>query len=581
MAKILITSALPYINGIKHLGNLIGSMLSADVYARFMRATGNEVLFICATDEHGTPAEIAAHEAGLPVAEYCAQQHEIQAQIYRDFALSFDYFGRSSSPQNHELTTHFYHRLDNAGFIEERSVAQVYSVDDGRFLPDRYITGTCPHCGYTNARGDQCENCTRLLEPTDLIDARSAISGSTKLEVRQTKHLFLKLPELAVRVEEWIDSRKDWPLLVSSIAKAWLKEGLQDRGITRDLKWGVPVDRPGFEGKVFYVWFDAPIEYIGATKEWADEKPGERDWRRWWYLGAGTDDVRYVQFMAKDNVPFHTVSFPATILGSGENWKLADYIKGFSWLTFYGGKFSTSQKRGIFLDQALAEYPSDYWRYWLVANAPEADDSSFTFSGFAGVCNKDLADTFGNFVNRVLRFTVARMQKAVPEALALAYAVPEGGEPGPMEAELTANLQAVLDRYTANLAAMQLRRAAADLRELWVVGNVYIDRAAPWTQIKTDRDRAAAILRTAINLIRLYAIVGSPIVPDTCARLRQALGVAIGDDYWPKDAAGELRALPPGHGFAVPPPLFKKITPEEIADLSSRYGGEETAEAAA
>jgi len=569
MAKVLITSALPYINGIKHLGNLIGSMLSADVYARFMRATGNEVLFICATDEHGTPAEIAALEAGMPVEEYCAQQHKIQAAIYRDFALSFDYFGRSSSPQNHELTTHFYHRLDGAGFIEERAIAQVYSVDDGRFLPDRYITGTCPHCGYTNARGDQCENCTRLLEPIDLIDARSAISGSKNLEVRQTKHLFLKLPALAGRVEEWIDSRKDWPLLVSSIAKAWLKEGLQDRGITRDLKWGVPVDRPGFEGKVFYVWFDAPIEYIGATKEWADAAPpGEtRDWRSWWF---DADDVRYVEFMAKDNVPFHTVSFPATILGSGENWKLTDYIKGFSWLNFYGGKFSTSQKRGIFLDQALKEYPSDYWRYWLVANAPETDDASFTFSGFAGVCNKDLADTFGNFVNRTLRFCSARFGNEVPA----------GGEPGPMETELASNVQATLARYTASLEGMQLRRAAEALRELWVLGNVYVDRAAPWTVIKTDKDRAAVILRTAINLIRLYAIIGSPIIPDTCAGLREAMGVDVGDDFWPADAAAELRALASGHKFGVPPPLFKKIAPEEVADLSARYGGEEEPEAA-
>ncbi|HXP04723.1 MAG TPA: methionine--tRNA ligase [Stellaceae bacterium] len=567
MAKVLITSALPYINGIKHLGNLIGSMLSADLYARFMRATGNEVLFICATDEHGTPAEIAALEAGMAVEEYCAKQHEIQAQIYRDFALSFDYFGRSSSPQNHELTNHFYHRLDDAGFIEERTLPQVYSVDDGRFLPDRYIIGTCPHCGYTNARGDQCENCTRLLEPTDLKDARSAISGSSKLEVRQTKHLFLQLPKLADRVEEWIDSRKDWPLLVSSIAKGWLREGLQDRGITRDLKWGVPVDRPGFEGKVFYVWFDAPIEYIGATKEWADAAPG-RDWKRWWYDAA---DVRYVEFMAKDNVPFHTVSFPATILGSGEPWKLADYIKGFSWLNFYGGKFSTSQKRGIFLDQALKEYPSDYWRYWLVANAPETDDASFTFSGFAGVCNKDLADTFGNFVNRILRFCSARFGDAVPA----------GGEPGPMETELSRDVSEVMERYTANLEAMQLRRAAAELKELWTLGNVYVDRAAPWTAIKTDKDRAAVILRVAINLARLYAIVGSPIIPDTCARLRQALGVEIAEAYWPTDAAAELAALSAGHKFAVPPPLFKKIAPEEIADLAQRYGGDEEAEAAA
>lgn len=568
MAKVLITSALPYINGIKHLGNLIGSMLSADLYARFMRATGHEVLFICATDEHGTPAEIAALEAGVPVAEYCAQQHQIQAQIYRDFQLSFDYFGRSSSPQNHELTNHFYHRLDDAGFIEERSIAQVYSVDDGRFLPDRYITGTCPHCGYANARGDQCENCTRLLEPTELKDARSAISGSTKLEVRQTKHLFFKLPALAGRVEEWIDSRRDWPLLVSSIAKAWLKEGLQDRGITRDLKWGVPVDRPGFENKVFYVWFDAPIEYIGATKEWADADPANRDWRSWWF---DAPDVRYVEFMAKDNVPFHTVSFPATILGSGEPWKLADYIKGFSWLNFYGGKFSTSQRRGIFLDQALKEYPADYWRYWLVANAPETDDASFTFSGFAAVCNKDLADTFGNFVNRTLRFCSARFGNAVPE----------GGEPGPMEAELAANVQTALDRYAAALGAMQLRRAAAELKELWTIGNVYVDRAAPWTAIKIDKDRAAIILRVAVNLARLYAVVGSPIIPDTCARLRQSLSVEIGDAYWPTDAAAELAALPAGHPFEVPPPLFKKIAPEEVADLSQRYGGEEEVVAAA
>ncbi len=568
MAKILITSALPYINGIKHLGNLIGSMLSADVYARFMRAAGHEVLFICATDEHGTPAEIAALEAGVSVEEYCASQHQIQKRIYRDFHLSFDFFGRSSSPQNRELTNHFYHRLDDAGFIEERLVAQVYSVDDGRFLPDRYITGTCPYCGYAAARGDQCENCTRLLDPTDLKDARSAISGSRNLEVRQTKHLFLKLGALSDRVEAWVDTKTDWPLLVKSIAKGWLKEGLHDRCITRDLHWGVPVDRPGFEGKVFYVWFDAPIEYIGATKEWADAAPGERDWRRWWYAA---DDVRYVEFMAKDNVPFHTVSFPATILGAGEDWKLVDYIKGFSWLTFYGGKFSTSQKRGIFLDQALAEYPADYWRYWLVANAPETDDSSFTFSGFAGVCNKDLADTFGNFVNRVLRFCSARFGDAVPA----------GGEFGPAETELAAGLQAALDRYIGALAEMQLRRAAAELKELWTLGNVYIDRAAPWTTIKSDRERTAAILRAAINLIRVYAIVGAPIIPDTCARLRASLGVEIGATGWPQDIAAELRALPPGHRFEVPPPLFKKILPEEVADLARRYGGDETAEAAA
>ncbi len=281
------------------------------------------------------------------------------------------------------------------------------------------------------------------------------------------------MPALADKVETWLDTKRDWPLLVSSIAKGWLKEGLHDRCITRDLKWGVPVDRPGFDGKVFYVQVRrALIEYIGATKEWADQAPGERDSRSWWFDAV---DVSYVEFMSKDNEPYNTVSFPATILGSGENWKLVDYIKGFSWLNFYGGKFSTSQKRGIFLDQALAEYPADYWRYWLVANAPETDDASFTFSGFGGVCNYDLADTFGNFVNRCLRFASARFGDDVPA----------GGEFGAMEAELAENLQAVLSRYTASLDGMWVapRRGGGAARAAGTRKCLYRPRCA------VDRDQ--------------------------------------------------------------------------------------------
>src|SRR5688500_7323318 len=239
----LITSALPYINGVKHLGNLVGSMLPADVYARYLRARGNDVLFLCATDEHGTPAELAAIEAGLEVSEFCRQQHEIQADLGRRFALSFDHFGRSSSPQNHELTKYFARRLEENGLIEERTTKQVYSIDDGRFLPDRYVVGTCPHCGYQAARGDQCENCTRVLDPTDLIAPRSSISGSPNVEVRDSRHLFFKLSALEPELRQWISTRENWPPVATSIALKWLNEGLEDRGITRDLKWGVPVDR--------------------------------------------------------------------------------------------------------------------------------------------------------------------------------------------------------------------------------------------------------------------------------------------------------------------------------------------------
>src|SRR6185312_11176176 len=441
MARHLVTSALPYINGVKHLGNLVGSMLPADVYARYLRERGHDVLFICATDEHGTPAELAAGEAGLPVPEYCRRQHEAQKAVYDGFRLSFDHFGRSSSTANRELTQHFAHRMAANGYLAERVVKQVYSPADGRFLPDRYVVGTCPHCGYEAARGDQCENCTRLLDPTELINPRSAVSGSADLEIRDSHHLFFEQSKLAPRLREWITTRERWPVLTTSIALKWLNEGLEDRGVTRDLSWGVPVDREGFEGKVFYVWFDAPIEYIGATREWAELEPG-RDWESWWYNAA---DVRYTQFMAKDNIPFHTIWFPGMQLATGEPWKLADYIKGVNWLTYYGGKFSTSRDHGVFTDAALEIAPSDVWRYFLVANMPESDDVSFTWELLAAQCNKDLADNLGNLVNRVLAFGAKRFGAAVPA----------GGEPGEAEHELGGRVAALLAEYEQHLEEMQ------------------------------------------------------------------------------------------------------------------------------
>ncbi len=411
MAKFLITSALPYVNGVKHLGNLAGSLLPADIHARFRRQTGHEVLFLCGTDEHGTPSELAAQAAGVPVAEYCARQHALQADIYRRFGLSFDHFSRTSGVANRLLTQELFRHLDAAGHIEPRLIRQAYSATDRRFLPDRYVVGTCPHCGSPNARGDQCESCTRLLDPGDLASPRSAISGATDVEFRETRHLFLKLSGFEGQLRRWIETRRDWPPLVRSIATKWLDEGLKDRCITRDLTWGVPVPKPGFEDKVFYVWFDAPIGYIAAAIEWSAARPG-RDWRAWW---QGGDGVHYVQFLAKDNVPFHTISFPATILGSGLPLKLPDIIKGFNWLTFEGGKFSTSGQRGIFTDTALTLLPADSWRWWLAANAPENADADFTVERFVDGVNKDLADTFGNLVNRCLAFAAARFDSTVPE----------------------------------------------------------------------------------------------------------------------------------------------------------------------
>ncbi|HAH08848.1 MAG TPA: methionine--tRNA ligase [Alphaproteobacteria bacterium] len=582
--RILITSALPYVNGVKHLGNLAGSLLPADVYARFERARrGKEnVLAICATDEHGAPAELAALAAGMSVEAYCAHWSARQKEIGDQWHLSWDHWGRSSSEQNRKLTQHFAGLLWRHGYLDVRTTRQVYSHSDKRFLQDRYVIGTCPHCGYERATGDQCENCTRVLDPSDLIRPRSALSGSNDIEIRDSKHIFLKQSLFIDELRALTDAREktgDWVPLVVSIARKWLDEGLKDRGITRDLEWGVPLnvaewgpnpegerlDPEDFAGKRFYVWFDAPIEYIGATREWSDANPSLGGWERWWRSDKGAQDVRYVQFMGKDNVPFHAVGFPVTLLGSREPWKVVDVIKGFNWLNYDGGKFSTSQKRGVFMDQALEVQPADCWRYYLMANAPEGSDTNFTWDHFAGVVNKDLNDVLGNFVSRCLKFAAARFDGVVPE----------GGQAGPAEDALIQDLTALTSQYTANLSQLQFRKAFGDLRAIWVKGNEYLANAAPWTTIKTDPAAAAVSIRTGVNLIRLFALLSAPVIPATAQRMLHALNLAEAA-HWPsQDITAELAALKPGHAFQVPGNLFEKIDAPKIAEWTARFGGQQ------
>lgn len=600
MSRILITSALPYINGVKHLGNLVGSMLPADVHARFRRVQGHDVLFLCATDESGSTTEIAALQEGMSAEAFCAKWHDLQKGHYQAFGLSFDHFGRSSSAQNRKLTQSMAQTLWEHGFLEERSTKQVYSIADKRFLPDRFVIGTCPHCGYANARGDQCENCTRVLDPPDLINPRSAISGSTNLEIRESVHLFLRQAMFADKLRAWIGSKSDWPQLVTSIALKWLDEGLQDRGITRDVDWGVPVNaeewganpegrKPNAEalkGKVFYVWFDAPIEYIGATWEWADAQAQKQnrpqadnaDWERWW-RAPGADDVTYVQFMGKDNVPFHTVGFPVTLFGLNERldaagkftnanepkWKLVDRLKGFNWLNYYGGKFSTTQKRGVFIDTALEIQPADVWRWRLMANAPEGADSAFTWEDFQTGVNSDLANVLGNFINRITRFGAARFDSKVPA----------GGTPGAAEEKLYAEIDQRLAALTAFHEQMEFRKAAAETRALWVAGNEYLQVAAPWTAIKTDLNAAAIGVRTGLNLCVLFAQIAAPFMPATAGTILAAFGLGAEALAWPNRPAREiLDALAHGKPFTPPDVLFKKIEDSDVSAWKERFGGE-------
>lgn len=529
------------------------------MFARFHRLIGDDVLYICATDEHGTPAEIAAAEAGLPVAEYCARQHAVQRDIYQRFEITFDYFGRSSSTANRELTQQFAEWLEGNGFIEAKSSLQPYSASDGRYLPDRYVTGTCPYCGFERARGDQCDNCGRLLDPTLLINPRSSVSGAADIEFKDSRHLYLALDKLEPLVREWVDGQADrWSPLVAGIARKWLTEGLQPRAITRDLDWGVPVGKPGFEGKVYYVWFDAPICYISATREWAESTDDSDAWKKWW---ARSGNVNYYQFMAKDNVPFHTIMWPAMQLGTGKDWKLPDNIYGFAWLTYDGGKFSTSEKRGVFLDDAVDLLPADVWRYALARMAPETADSDFSFDELARVVNRDLVGLYGNLVNRVLR-QIDRNWGAQ---------LPARGSAELVDTELLDNVTSVLDEIKASYAEGSMRRAAESVRKLWLLANGYMNATEPWSVVKTDTIRAGTILRLASEVLVVSAIVSRPLMPNTSKRILDAFSVSADvSGTWPVRLDG---LLSDGGGFIIPPLLFEKIPDETAAEWSSAFQG--------
>lgn len=559
MRRYLITSALPYVNGLPHLGHLIGCHLPADVYARYLREQGKTVLFIDGTDEHGTPSEVGAAKEGMELEPYCKKYHDLHAEMYQGFNLSFDYFGRTSSEQNKEIVYRIFKALDKNGLIVEKTTKQVYSPDDNRFLPDSYVMGTCPFCGYERAKGDQCENCTKVLDPVDLIHPRSVLSGSDRIEIRETKHLFLQLPKLEKDLEKWIETKKGiWPDIAYSIAKKWLKEGLKERGITRDLKWGFSVPKEGFENKVFYVWFDAPIGYIGITKQWADEKPDERNWEDWWF---NTDDVYHTEFMGKDNIPYHTISFPATLRGTGEKWTEVSFLKGMNYLNFAGGKFSKSAHRGIFLDDALKEFPADYWRYWLMANAPESDDSNFSFDQFAATINKDLNDVLGNFVNRVLKMTVNNFGSVVPKM----------GELTDEEKNLYIQIDSLIKSYAEYMDRLEFRKALSVLREIWTSGNNYIAKTEPWKVVKVNKEYAGTILNTALNLIRLYAVLSAPIMPETAQKMLSLFDASL-PMLWPtQKAQSELSTIQEGTTFHLIDPLFQKIMPDRITELKITY----------
>ena len=491
--KYLITSALPYVNGELHLGHLVGCWLPSDVYARFCRARGRDVLYICGADEHGATAIVGAMKENMPVLEYNNKYYEKHLRAVRDFELSFDLYGRTHTQLQEKLVHDLFTRLDALGLIDERETLQPFSVDDNMFLADRQLVGTCPKCGYDRARGDQCDKCGATYEAEELLNPRSTISGSTHIELRPTKNLFFLAASAQKLWDDWLKTHStNWSNTAKSIAYGWQKTGLLDYSITRDLSWGIPVNKPGYENKVFYVWFDAPWGYVSISQAATD------DWASWWK----NDDTHYAQFMGKDNVKFHAVLFPEQKLALADNWKTVDQLKAMNFLNFEGGKFSKSENRGVFLSDAISIAPADAWRYALMASAPETDDTNFSFDRFADIVNKDLNGMLGNFVSRVCKLTNKNFGDTVPNA-------------GVRDTELEKQINEKIRELTNALDACEFRAAIVALRGLYAIGNEYMTVREPWALVKNgDMDAAGAVLNQCFQLIDLYARVSAPFIPN-------------------------------------------------------------------
>ena len=544
--KYLITSALPYVNGELHLGHLIGCWLPSDIYARFCRACGRDVLYVCGADEHGTPVVVGAMKEHMEPFDYSSKYYEKHLRAVKDFNMSFDFYGRTHTELQEKLIHELFLRLDAEGLIEERETLQPFSVDDNMFLADRQLVGTCPKCGYDKARGDQCDRCSATYEATELLNPRSTISGSTNIEMRPTKNLFFLASKVEEKWKQWLKTHAPkWSKTASAIANGWSKEGLQDTSITRDLPWGIPVNKPGYENKVFYVWFDAPWGYVSISQA------ANKDWATWWK----NPDCHYAQFMAKDNVKFHAVFFPEQQLAMNDNWKTVDMLKSMNFLNFEGGKFSKSENRGVFLDKAIEIAPADAWRYALIASAPETDDTDFTFSRFADIVNKDLNGMLGNFVSRVCKLTEKNFGLHVPKA-------------GVADDALIAQINEKLSELTTALDACEFRAAIVALRSLYAIGNEYMTIKEPWALVKRgETDAAGAVLNQCFQLIDLYARVSAPFIPDAAEKMHKIfnadLDLSWSETYMPRIADGTE--------FKVPENLFSRIDDATVAELTEKY----------
>lgn len=547
MKKRLITSALPYVNNVPHLGNLI-QVLSADVFARYCRQYGYETLYICGSDEYGTATETKALEEKVSPRELCDSYYKIHKDIYDWFRIEFDRFGRTSTPEQTEIVQEIFNGVDQNGYITERTMEQSYCSSCERYLADRYVHGICPKCGSEEARGDQCESCGTLLDPSELVSPRCGVCSATP-EKRETRHLFLNLPVLEGRLNSWIDEASvcgKWAQNAVSMTKSWIRDGLRERCITRDLKWGVPVPKAGFEGKVFYVWFDAPIGYISITMGHTEE------WKRWW---KSPSDTELFQFIGKDNIPFHTVLFPASLLATGEEWTMLNHMSSSEYLNYEDGKFSKTRGVGIFGNDCMETgIPADVWRFYIFYNRPEKSDYQFTWKDFFEKVNGELIGNFANFVNRTVTFIHKFYNAVVP-----------AGEVDPVFVE------EVRLRETAIAEAFdgaRLKEAFAGIFSLCSFGNKTFQEGEPWRLRKEDPDAAAMLICGLYHLVCDLAVMVRPFLPETSDRM--AAFLVIDDFSWKKIG------LFSGKGSIKQPQiLFSPLDEKEIEALRDRFSGKQ------
>jgi methionyl-tRNA synthetase len=535
-----VTAALPYANGPVHIGHLAGCYLPADIYVRYLRLRGRDVKFICGSDEHGVAITIKAKKEGISPKQVIDKYHKMMGDSFHDFGISFDIYARTSSPVHHETASDFFKTLYDKGLFQEEVTEQYYDEEAKTFLADRYIIGTCPNCSNENAYGDQCENCGATLNPTDLIRPHSTLSGAVP-QLKTTKNWFLPLGDYQQKLENYLAQHTDWKANVYGQCMSWLKQGLQSRAMTRDLDWGVKVPVPGAEGKVLYVWFDAPIGYISATKELTP------DWEKYWCDG----ETRLIHFIGKDNIVFHCIIFPAILMAHGK-FILPDNVPANEFLNLEGDKISTSRNWAVWLHEYLLEFPGkqDVLRYVLCANAPETKDNDFTWKDFQARNNNELLAVFGNFVNRVCVLTHKYYNGEVQACLEL----------NDFDKEVQAELIRYPEKIASSIEAFRFREALSELMNLARLGNKYLAETEPWKLIKTDEQRVKTILNIAMQIAGNLAVLSEPFLPHTSRKMKDMLQMK--DTSW--EQTGTINLFPVGHTIAEAALLFEKIEDEQV-----------------